>query len=548
MTISPASSPSIQAGEGGRRISRRFALIAALLAVELVGLALAYQFGADLECRATDAEGVCRFLRSLVARAISVLAALTLFVWARPWTFAWLGRGMPGARPGVASLLHFSGVALILLPLLAVGGADLSKGFYGALGPWLLGAVAAGIGALLWLAAPGDWWAWLRRERFAPLVVVAVALLIPDLANVVLPLWDLSLLTRLTFDAVRLVLEGLGAGVVSDPAGYIIGVDGFLVHIARQCSGVEGFALVAGFTALYAVLFRRETRQVRFWLVVLPLGLALSWGFNVLRIAALVAIGAHVSPDLAVNGFHSYAGWMFFTVLALVLLYGVQVTPWLHVYGEQTRLTTAPPPLSQDLHAAQIVPFMAFMLASVAISALAPIPDLAYPLKMAAMAAALVPFHRIYRAFDWSLDTMAIAAGAVVGLGWIALQPPPGPEAAILATSLSGLGALGLVAWVTARLLGAVLLVPVVEELFFRGYVLRRLDRGGPLARTVAVAVSSGLFALLHGRWLEAFCAGLVFALIALRRGRVTDAIVAHVVANLIVAAWAAGRGDWSSL
>lgn len=547
MTESSASPGAAIERKRARHAALRLAPFAALLFVELVGLALAYQLLTDFECRATDAEGTCRFLRSLVARAVSVLAALTVFVWARPRTLEWLEQTAPRARSWAAAAFHFGGVALILLPLLAIGGTDLSENFARVLAPWTAGALAASLGVLAWLAAPRDWWIWLRRERFAPLLVVAGAALIPDLANVALPLWDLSLLTRATFDAVQLVLEELGAPVVSDPASYIIGVDDFLVQVARQCSGVEGFALIASFTALYAFLFRHEIRLRRFWLVVLPLGLALSWVINVLRIAALIGIGAHISPELAVNGFHSYAGWMFFTLLALGLLCAVQVTPWLHIRGEQQRFA-APPSLREDLNAALIVPFIAFMLASLVASALAPQPELAYPLKAAAMAAALAPFHRVYRKLDWSFDPVAVGAGAAVGIGWIALQPPSGSEDAILATSLTNLGTIGLAAWVVTRLFGAILLVPVVEELFFRGYVLKRLDRDGPLVRTVAIAASSGLFALLHAQWLEAFCAGLVFAILAVRRGRLVDAIVAHIIANLIVASWAVVFGRWGAL
>lgn len=516
-----------------------------LLALELIGIAVVYQFGADFECGTTDAEGTCRFLRSLVTRAISIFAGALLYVWARPRTLGGLERAASGSW--LAAALHFGGVGLILLPLIVFGGGNLSASFAPASGLWLAGAVTASVGALLWLAAPRSWWAWLRRERFVPLVVLAIAALLSDLANASLPLWNWGALTWATFEAVRLLLEAIGTAVYADPAGYLIGMDSFLVSIAPQCSGVEGFALVTGFLALYAVLFRHEIRQGRLWFVVLPLSLALSWGFNVLRIAALVAIGAYVSPDLAVNGFHSHAGWMFFTLLALGLLYAVQATPWLHGSGGAGRVAAASP-LRKDLNAALIVPFIAFMLATVAVSALAPNPDLAYPVKALAMAAALAAFHPIYRRLRWSFDTVAVAAGALVGIGWILLRPPPGAEVAAFATLMSGLGGAALAAWVVARLVGAVLLVPVVEELFFRGYVLRRMDWGGLVARVAAITVSSGLFALLHGRWLEAFCAGVLFAVVALRRGRVTDAIMAHVVANLIVAGWAAGHNDWSAL
>ena len=475
---------------------------------------------------------------------ISLATGLAVFAWARPGGFArLLGRieTSPGRPPWLA--LHAAGVALLFAPLLAAGGADLGSHFADAFVPWVAGAAAASAGAILWLAPAGEWGAWLREERFAPLMVAAVAFVIPDLADLARPAWAWPVLTRATFDAVWQTLGLVSAAPVSEPDAYVIGMDGFYVHIAEQCSGVEGFALVTGFTLLYAFLFREQTRFPHFWLVVLPLGLALSWALNVLRIAALIWIGARVSPDLAANGFHSYAGWMFFTLLALALLYGVQAVPWL-----QAGPRRAAPPVREDWAAARILPFVAFMLASVLASALSPQPELAYPLKALALAAVLAAFHRAIRRLRWSLDPLAPAAGALVGLAWVATEPLPGPEGAALAAALAGLGAVAFALWAVARLVGAVLLVPLAEELFFRGYLLARLDAGGPARRAAAVAVSSALFAALHGRWAAAALAGLVFAMLMLRRGRLADAIVAHVAANATVAAWALARGDWSAL
>ncbi len=121
-----------------------------------------------------------------------------------------------------------------------------------------------------------------------------------------------------------------------------------------------------------------------------------------------------------------------------------------------------------------------------------------------------------------------------------------GSEGTELAQALDGLAPLMLAVWVLCRLVGTVLLVPLVEEMFFRGYVLTRLDRGGLAMRILAIAVSSALFAALHGRWMAAGLAGVIFALVMLRRGRLSDAIQAHMAANLIVAIWALMRFDFA--
>jgi exosortase E/protease (VPEID-CTERM system) len=97
-----------------------------------------------------------------------------------------------------------------------------------------------------------------------------------------------------------------------------------------------------------------------------------------------------------------------------------------------------------------------------------------------------------------------------------------------------------------SRIIGAVILVPVIEELFFRGYLLRRLDRGGAAMCALALLVSAAAFAILHDRWLAAGLAGLVFGLVMLRQGKLSAAVAAHASANALIVFWAVAMNDWS--
>ena len=530
---------------------RRLAWLGGVLALELAGLALVYQVLTPFECAATgEAVQVCALLRSAVARAITLLAAGAVLVWARPAGVERLLRAGPGARGWL--VLHGAGLALILAPLAVAGGADLGQAFDRLLLPWLAGGLAAAAGALLWLAPPRAWADWVRAERGLPLGVALGALVAPEVAERTLPLWNLGALTDVTFRAVHGLLRLAGADPEVFPDEKMIGLDGFLVHIAEYCSGVEGFVLVSGFVLLYGLLFRAELRARRYWLVVLPVALLTSWVLNVVRLAALVAIGARISPELAIGGFHSYAGWMFFTLLALGFLAGVRAVPFLHVAS-----APLPPRAARTTPGAEarILPFVAFMLASILAAAFSPVPDLAYPVKVVAMAGALAAFTWRHDAGPgFSRDPVAAAAGLVIGLVWIATRPAPGEADLALTSALHDLAPALLVAWIVFRLAGTVLLVPVVEELFFRGYVLARIDGigtdrpGGLGRRMAAIAVSSLLFGLLHGRWLVAGAAGVVFALVYLRRGRLADAILAHALANFIVAGFALLSGDWAAI
>lgn len=81
---------------------------------------------------------------------------------------------------------------------------------------------------------------------------------------------------------------------------------------------------------------------------------------------------------------------------------------------------------------------------------------------------------------------MAIGAGALVGLAWVLIPYAPAdttpPYGALTGTALAG--------WMLMRGLGTVLLVPVIEELFFRDYLENRLHTwAGPM---VAALITPG--------------------------------------------------------
>jgi CAAX prenyl protease-like protein len=105
----------------------------------------------------------------------------------------------------------------------------------------------------------------------------------------------------------------------------------------------------------------------------------------------------------------------------------------------------------------------------------------------------------------------------------------------------------------------AVVTVPIAEELAFRGYLARRLMNREfdevPFSRLTALSVclSSAVFGLEHMRDLMDWqhfalgtLAGLAFAAVLRWRGRMGDAVAAHAVSNLLLAAWVLGFGDWA--
>ncbi len=76
------------------------------------------------------------------------------------------------------------------------------------------------------------------------------------------------------------------------------------------------------------------------------------------------------------------------------------------------------------------------------------------------------------------------------------------------------------------------LVAPICEEIFFRGFVLRRLS---PLGARRAILVSALVFAMFHtnvAQFIYAFAAGVVLGAITFVTGRVRYAIIIHVINN----------------
>ncbi|MBS1241930.1 MAG: prenyl protease-related protein [Gemmatimonadetes bacterium] len=103
------------------------------------------------------------------------------------------------------------------------------------------------------------------------------------------------------------------------------------------------------------------------------------------------------------------------------------------------------------------------------------------------------------------------------------------------------------------RFARAALLVPVVEELFWRGWLprwivdpedIRRVPMG--TFTTVAFWISAVLFASEHGSWWEVgLAAGVLYNWWMRRTRSLGDCILAHAVTNACLSAWVVAGGRW---
>lgn len=102
------------------------------------------------------------------------------------------------------------------------------------------------------------------------------------------------------------------------------------------------------------------------------------------------------------------------------------------------------------------------------------------------------------------------------------------------------------------RVMRAAVVVPIVEELFWRGWLMRWIvnpDFGKVPLGTYAHGafwITAALFALEHGSyWEVGFLAGAVYNWWMVRTKNVNDLILAHAVTNACLAAFVLATGRW---
>jgi CAAX prenyl protease-like protein len=105
---------------------------------------------------------------------------------------------------------------------------------------------------------------------------------------------------------------------------------------------------------------------------------------------------------------------------------------------------------------------------------------------------------------------------------------------------------------VAVRWIGAALIVPVMEELFWRSFLMRWIQ--SPQFESVvpqrvalkAIVLSTFVFVLAHTLWLAAIVAGLAYAWLYVRTGKLWTSVIAHAVTNGVLGVWVVATGRWA--
>jgi len=214
---------------------------------------------------------------------------------------------------------------------------------------------------------------------------------------------------------------------------------------------------------------------------------------------------------------------------------------------------------------ARTVPFAAFMLLLVARGALPTASADAidarwvYGASVVIVGGLLAWFWREYGELvrqtlpSASEAALAVVVGVLVFALWITLDAPwmriGEPSASFVPTDPAGRLIWPLIA---LRWIGASLLVPVMEELFWRSFLMRWVQ--SPQFESVvpqqvglkAIVLSTFVFTLAHTLWLAAAIAGLAYAWLYKRTGKLWVPVIAHAVTNGMLGAWVVSTQQWA--
>ncbi|HWN94074.1 MAG TPA: CAAX prenyl protease-related protein [Methylomirabilota bacterium] len=164
---------------------------------------------------------------------------------------------------------------------------------------------------------------------------------------------------------------------------------------------------------------------------------------------------------------------------------------------------------------------------------------------------------------EWRFSWEAIVVGVAVFVMWVGLDEliarlglPEYPKLKAQGGTWNPHEAFGsgsALAWffIIARIAGSTLVVPPLEELFYRSFVYRYVASKDflsvPLGKFLPMPfiVTSVLFGLAHREWLAGILCAFAYQGLVIRKNRLGDAVTAHAITNLLLGLWIVWRGAW---
>ena len=180
-----------------------------------------------------------------------------------------------------------------------------------------------------------------------------------------------------------------------------------------------------------------------------------------------------------------------------------------------------------------------------------------YPLRIAVVLAALVYLWPAYEelrdnvCLSFGEALLVLVVGGLVYVAWVRMDWPWAMQGQPTGYNPFQAGAAGGMILASLRMIGAVIVVPIMEELFWRSFLIRylvtptfttvRLGTFTPLSGGATVV----LFGLEHHLWLAGMMAGAIYNLLLYKTRRLWPCILAHATTNLLLGIHVLVTGEW---
>ncbi|MEW6303339.1 MAG: CAAX prenyl protease-related protein [Verrucomicrobiota bacterium] len=176
-----------------------------------------------------------------------------------------------------------------------------------------------------------------------------------------------------------------------------------------------------------------------------------------------------------------------------------------------------------------------------------------YLLKTIVGALMLWAVRPIIAEMRWEFSWLAVVAGVSVFAVWVALHglyPQVNRGAVWNPFDQFGDSAM---AWffVAVRIVGSSLVVPPLEEVFYRSFLYRWIARQDFLSVGLGAfvlrpfIVTTLVFGFAHHEWLAGILCAAVYQGLVCWTKRLGDAITAHAITNALLGLWVVTKGDW---
>ena len=194
---------------------------------------------------------------------------------------------------------------------------------------------------------------------------------------------------------------------------------------------------------------------------------------------------------------------------------------------------------------------------------------LAYALRIVLTLVAIGIALPMYRAFPFRISTWSVACGVVGVIAWVGfcalgLEKPilsllpesffglNGSRAAFNPFEQLGRSRVALVSFLGVRFLGLVLVVPLIEEFFLRGFVARFVEDSNwwklPIGSSATIVWVSVAVYAAASHPAEMIAAVVWFSLVTwlvVKTKNIWDAVAAHAVTNLLLGIYVVSTESW---